>query len=125
MPAQDKSLFPRIYEVVRQVPRGRVASYGQIAEIVGARCGARCDARMVGYAMAATPEGSDVPWQRIVNREGKISLLGQGGEIQRMRLEAEGVTFDARNRIDMKRFGWAGPDSAEKESPETTQPALF
>ena len=121
MPAQDKSLFPRIYEVVRQVPRGRVASYGQIAGIVGAGC----DARMVGYAMAATPEGSDVPWQRIVNREGKISLSGQGGEIQRMRLEAEGVTFDARNRIDMKRFGWAGSDSPEKESPETTQPALF
>jgi len=121
MPAQDQRLFPRIYEVVRQVPRGRVASYGQIAEIVGAGC----DARMVGYAMAATPEGSDVPWQRIVNREGKISLPGQGGEIQRMRLEAEGITFDARNRIDMKRFGWAGPDSPEKESPAATQPSLF
>jgi methylated-DNA-protein-cysteine methyltransferase related protein len=121
MPAQNKSLFPRIYEVVRQVPRGRVASYGQIAEIVGAGC----DARMVGYAMAATPEGSDVPWQRIVNRQGKISLPGQGGEIQRMRLEAEGVTFDARNRIDMQRFGWAGSNSPEKESPAATQPSLF
>lgn len=121
MPAQDQSLYPRIYKVVHQVPRGRVASYGQIAEIVGAGC----DARMVGYAMAATPDGSDVPWQRIVNREGKISLPGQGGEIQRMRLEAEGVTFDARNRIDMQRFGWAGPDSPEKESPAATQPSLF
>jgi methylated-DNA-protein-cysteine methyltransferase related protein len=58
-PAQGQSLFPRICEVV-QVPRGRVASYGQIAEIVGAGC----DARMVGDAMAATPEGRDVPWQR-------------------------------------------------------------
>jgi len=121
MSAQDKSLFPCIYEVVRQVPRGRVASYGQIAEIVGAGC----DARMVGYAMAATPEGSDVPWQRIVNREGKISLPGQGGAIQRMRLEAEGVAFDARNRIDMQRFGWAGPGSPEQESPTPTQPPLF
>ena len=91
MPTQDnKSLFPRIYEVVRQVPRGQVASYGQIAEIVGAGC----DARMVGYAMAAIPQGSDVPWQRIVNREGKISLPGQGGEIQRTRLEAEGEALD-------------------------------
>ena len=121
MSAQDKSLFPRIYEVVRQVPRGRVASYGQIAEIVGAGC----DARMVGYAMAAIPEGGDVPWQRIVNREGKISLPGQGGEIQRMRLEAEGVTFDARNRIDMRRFGWAGPGSPKNDLPATAQPPLF
>jgi methylated-DNA-protein-cysteine methyltransferase-like protein len=133
MPQQDESLFPRIYEVVRQVPRGQVASYGRIAEIVGAGC----DARMVGYAMHAIPEGSDVPWQRIVNREGKISIPGQGGEIQRLRLEAEGITFDARGRIDMKRFGWEGPDpkwAAEQgyhvkprpeEPPEPTQPSLF
>jgi len=133
MTERDKSLFPRIYQVVRQVPPGRVASYGQIAEIVGPGCGAR----MVGYAMAATPEGSDIPWQRIVNREGKISLPGRGGQIQRMRLEAEGVVFDARNRIDMTRFGWQGPDPAwatehgyhvkqrKEEPPETGQPALF
>jgi methylated-DNA-protein-cysteine methyltransferase-like protein len=133
MPERDESLFPRIYEVVRQVPRGRVASYGQIAEIVGAGS----DARMVGYAMHATPEGSDVPWQRIVNREGKISIPGQGGAIQRMRLEAEGIAFDARGRIDMKRFGWEGPDPAwaaehgylvkprQEEPPEPSQPSLF
>ena len=119
MPERE-SLFPRIYEVVCQVPRGQVASYGQIAEIVGPGC----DARMVGYAMAAIPEGSDVPWQRIVNREGKISLPGRGGEIQRMRLEAEGITFDARGRIDMKHFGWQGTEPQD-EPPEMTQPPLF
>ena len=118
--SNHESLFPRIYEIVRQVPRGRVASYGQIAQIVGAGC----DARMVGYAMAAIPEGSNVPWQRIVNREGKISLPGRGGEIQRMRLEAEGVIFDARGRIDMKRFGWQGNEPHQPES-ETVQPSLF
>jgi methylated-DNA-protein-cysteine methyltransferase related protein len=129
----NKNLFPRIYEVVRQVPHGCVASYGKIAEIVGPGC----DARTVGYAMAGTPEGSDIPWQRIVNREGKISLPGRGGQIQRMRLEAEGVVFDARNRIDMARFGWAGPDPAwaaehgyhvkphTQKEPGQSQPPLF
>ena len=121
MPERDNKLFARIYQVVKQVPRGKVASYGQIAQIVGKGC----DARMVGYAMAGTPEGSDVPWQRIVNREGKISLPGKGGEIQRMRLEAEGITFDARGRIDMKRFGWQGPGSHPDELSEAEQPALF
>lgn len=133
MSKHDEGLFQRIYEVVRQVPPGRVASYGQIAEIVDAGC----DARTVGYAMAGTPEGGEVPWQRIVNREGKISLPGQGGEIQRMRLESEGVPFDARGRIDMKRFGWEGPDPTwaaehgyhvkprKEEPPEATQSMLF
>ncbi len=133
MPAPDEGLRARIFEVVRQVPYGRVASYGQIARIVGVGC----DARMVGYAMAATPEGSDVPWQRIVNREGRISQPAPGGVYQRMRLEAEGVEFDARNRINMERFGWEGPDpnwAAEhgyhveprhEEPPEPEQPSLF
>ena len=122
MPERDDPLFARIYEVARQVPPGRVASYGQITEIVGAGC----DARMVGYAMAGAPEGGDIPWQRIVNRQGKISLPGKGGEIQRMRLEAEGIIFDARGRIDMERFGWRGPGQLdEPEPPELEQPSLF
>ena len=121
MPQRDDHLFARIYEVVNQVPRGKVANYGQIAQIVGVGC----DARMVGYALASTPEGSDIPWQRIVNRQGKISLPGQGGEIQRMRLEAEGITFDARGRIDMKRFGWQGPGQTDEKQTQVEQPSLF
>jgi methylated-DNA-protein-cysteine methyltransferase related protein len=97
-------LFARIYAVVRRVPRGRVASYGLIARVVGAGCGART----VGYALAAMPDKCDVPWQRIVNREGRVSLPGLGGEVQRALLEAEGVVFDALHRIDLARFGWAG-----------------
>ncbi len=133
MPERDDRLFARIWELVKQVPRGQVASYGQIAEIVGQGC----DARRVGYAMHGTPEGSGVPWQRIVNREGKISQPGAGGVIQRMRLEAEGIVFDKRGRIDMKRFGWPGPDPAwaaehgyhvrprEQEPLEPGQPSLL
>ncbi len=133
MPEVEKGLRERIYEVVCQVPPGRVASYGQIAEIVGPGC----DARMVGYAMAATPAGRDIPWQRIVNREGRVSQPGTGGAKQRMRLEAEGIQFDTRNRIDMRQYGWEGPDpewAAEHgyrvkprtdEPPAPEQPALF
>jgi methylated-DNA-protein-cysteine methyltransferase-like protein len=103
-PRQGRSLFARIYAAVRRVPRGRVASYGLIARLVGGGCGARA----VGYALAATPSGADLPWQRIVNCEGQISLSGTAGDVQRACLEAEGVIFDRRGQIDMRRFGWTG-----------------
>ncbi len=107
---EDEVLFARVYEVVRQVPAGRVASYGDVAAVVGPGC----DARMVGYALNALPKRDEaaVPWQRIVNREGGISTRGVR---QRELLETEGITFDARGRIPMARFRWAGPDSAWAE----------
>ncbi|RME70512.1 MAG: cysteine methyltransferase [Chloroflexi bacterium] len=99
----------RIYAVVRQIPPGRVATYGQIAAIVGG-----CTARMVGYALAALPPETDVPWQRVINRQGKISPRGAGdGSLrQRLLLEAEGIAFDQAHRVDLGRFGWQGPDWA-------------
>ncbi len=102
---KDYPLYQRIYEIVCLIPRGQVATYGQIANMVGG-----CTARMVGYAMAATPEGRDIPWQRVVNSQGKVSLRshGDGDLLQRHLLEAEGVVFDARERIDLKKFGWTG-----------------
>jgi methylated-DNA-protein-cysteine methyltransferase-like protein len=98
----SSGLFSRIYDIVRHVPRGRVSSYGLIARIAG------CDARMVGYALASVPQSLDLPWQRIVNRKGEISLSGLAGSAQRVRLEAEGVAFDRYGRIDLRRFGWTG-----------------
>ncbi|GAB4444462.1 MAG: hypothetical protein Kow0031_26900 [Anaerolineae bacterium] len=100
-------VYERIYAVVGQIPRGRVATYGQIAAIVG-----RCTPRMVGYAMAALPYGSTVPWQRVINRQGKVSPRsgGSGSAKQRQILEAEGVVFDGQGRVDFKQFGWPGPD---------------
>jgi methylated-DNA-protein-cysteine methyltransferase-like protein len=103
---EARSLFPKIYEVVKQVPWGTVTTYGAVAHIVGAGC----DARLVGYAMAGLRDDS-VPWQRVINAQGKISPRGgRGADIQRKRLEAEGVEFDERSRIDLDRFGWRGPD---------------
>jgi methylated-DNA-protein-cysteine methyltransferase-like protein len=105
---KDLSLYDRIYAVARQIPAGKVSTYGQIAAIVGRGC----TARQVGYAMAALKaEDKAVPWQRVINSQAKISLRhGEGGAIQQQLLEAEGVEFDARGRTDFDRFGWDGPD---------------
>ena len=113
--AQTRALFPRVYDVVRQVPRGKVTTYGDVAQLVGSGC----DARVVGYAMAVCPD--DVPWQRVINSQGKISLKGEAAQKQRLRLEAEGIAFDPRGKIDLKRFRWAGPGGEYSPS----QPSLF
>ena len=105
---KDASLYERIYAVARQIPRGKVSTYGQVAAIVGRSC----SAREVGYAMAALRnDDQSVPWQRVINSQGEISLRpGEGAEAQRKLLEAEGVQFDAKGRVDFDLFGWDGPD---------------
>jgi methylated-DNA-protein-cysteine methyltransferase-like protein len=97
------SSYERIYAVVCEIPRGRVATYGRIAFFLE-----RCTARKVGYAMAAVPAGSDVPWQRVINSQGRCSRRahGDGHVVQRALLEQEGIVFDARGRVDLRRFGW-------------------
>ncbi len=99
--AQDTP-YGRIYTIVRQIPYGQVATYGQIARLVG-----RCSARLVGYAMAGLPFDSDVPWHRVINYKGRISpRAGIGSQLQRQRLEAEGVLFHPDGSIDLERFRW-------------------
>jgi methylated-DNA-protein-cysteine methyltransferase-like protein len=94
-------LYSRIYALVSLIPPGRVTTYGRIARQAG------CTARTVGFAMAALPVGHDVPWQRVINSQGKVSPRrnGDGDLIQRLLLEAEGVRFDARGRVDLVRYG--------------------
>jgi methylated-DNA-protein-cysteine methyltransferase-like protein len=94
----------KIYAAVRRVPRGRVTTYGAIAELAELEG----HARQVGYALNDLPSGSNVPWHRVVNARGEISPRSRGDshELQRMLLEAEGVEFDLRGTIDLKRFGW-------------------
>ena len=93
-----------VYRVVRQIPRGKVATYGQLAALLGyPRAG-----RAVGYAMKRCPH--DIPWQRVVNATGGISLRANvsGMITQRVRLEQEEIPF-ARGRVDLRRCRWAGP----------------
>jgi methylated-DNA-protein-cysteine methyltransferase-like protein len=102
MPTEGR--WERIYAVVRRIPRGRVGTYGQVAEAADLAG----HARQVGYALHVLSEESLVPWHRVVNAHGEISLQpGSGSEVtQRLLLESEGVRFDARGRIDLKLFGW-------------------
>jgi methylated-DNA-protein-cysteine methyltransferase-like protein len=100
-----KRQFDAVYVMVRQIPEGHVASYGQVAFFLGWPNGART----VGWALRALPTGSDVPWHRVVNAQGKISLPNP--RRQRAQLEAEGIIFDQQDKIDLKRFGWSGPDA--------------
>jgi methylated-DNA-protein-cysteine methyltransferase-like protein len=94
----------RIYDVVKRIPRGRVATYGQIAALAGLRG----HARQVGYALHALPERSGVPWHRVVNAQGKVSLAAEtdGALIQRRLLEKEGVRFSRLGVIDLDRYRW-------------------
>lgn len=100
-----ENLREKIYAVIRRIPPGKVATYGQVAALAGLPR----RARMVGQALRSTPEGLDLPWQRVINAGGRISPRGGIGweeGYQRHLLEEEGVVFDERGRIDLERFGW-------------------
>lgn len=102
----NESMYERIYAVVKMVPPGKVATYGQIARIAG-----RCSARNVGYAMSSVSSKSDVPWHRIINSRGKISVRSHGEEctVQSRILESEGIVFTITRTVDLEIFGWEGP----------------
>ena len=99
------SIRQRIYAVVRRVPRGKVATYGQIAEIAGLEG----HARQVGYAMAALHSGSALPWHRIINAEGRVSMRSAGAGstiVQQQLLEREGIVFNDGGRVSLTRYRW-------------------
>ena len=100
-------LYELVWTAVKRIPRGRVATYGQIAALAGMPK----HARQAGYALAATPENKKIPWHRVINAQGKISLRlkhwdSGSDDFQRILLEAEGVVFDSDGRVDLKRFRW-------------------
>jgi methylated-DNA-protein-cysteine methyltransferase-like protein len=96
--------YERIWAVVRRIPRGRVATYGQVAGLAGLEG----HARQAGYAMHALPPDSNVPWHRVINSRGEVSprTSGDSHELQRLLLEDEGVVFDLRGRCDLKKYRW-------------------
>jgi methylated-DNA-protein-cysteine methyltransferase-like protein len=103
--AESKSLYSRIYSVVRTIPPGKVLTYGQVAKIAGVGK----NYRLIGYALHNLPENSGIPWQRVVNRFGKISYaFSRGGHdyLQKVLLEREGIVFDTRERINLSKFGY-------------------
>ena len=97
------TLYQRFYAVVRRIPKGKVATYGQVAALAGLPR----HSRHVGYALAALTK-DDVPWQRVINSKGEISGRDYPDAVrgQRARLEDEGVEFDGRGRVDLKKYGW-------------------
>ena len=106
--------YARIYDWVRRVPEGKVATYGQIAGLAR-----KCSARQVGYAMAALQDGNDIPWHRIINSQGRISRRtgSEGHYLQRILLEMEGVVFSKDDKIDLLKYRWIAP--TEFQLPKT------
>lgn len=115
-PPNLQEYYQQVWNLARQIPRGSVATYGQIAKLIPPPNGVEIEAyaafapRWVGGALAACPQ--DVPWQRVINSKGEISERA-GAEKQRELLEQEGITFDAKDRADLKKFGWKGPGAED------------
>jgi methylated-DNA-protein-cysteine methyltransferase related protein len=110
-PPDPKTYANQVYEIVRRIPSGRVTTYGRVAGMILPPVGVdpgdylKLSPRWVGSAMAHAPD--DVPWQRVINSQGKVSPRpGMGPMVQRKLLEQEGVIFDERDRVDLEQFGW-------------------
>lgn len=106
MASKGSKTYAEIYALVRLIPKGKVATYGQIAQLHGG-----VGARQVGYALnnlRNREDIEDVPWQRVINAKGEISMHGggQGSFIQQVLLEEEGIVFDEKNRINLRVFRW-------------------
>jgi methylated-DNA-protein-cysteine methyltransferase related protein len=111
---QASSLAGKVYALVRACPPGRVTTYGWVANALGLPRGG---ARVVGWVMNETPSDAHVPAQRVINSKGELSgawAFGQRGRMRKL-LEDEGVVFDAKERVDLKRYGW---DPARDLSPD-------
>ncbi len=105
-----KNFYQHVYDLVAQIPSGRVMTYGQIAIILRRPTAARA----VGYALHQLPPGSHVPWQRVINAQGKISPRGAGDvlhepSVQQILLKQEGIEFDRQGKIDLDRYLWEPP----------------
>lgn len=105
MDAGRLKVFEEIIAVVKRIPRGKVATYGQVGSLAGGYSG-----RVAGFALASLHyrRGEEAPWQRVINRLGKLSLKSFDGALQRSLLEEEGIVFDAHDMIDLEEYQWDG-----------------
>jgi len=101
---KNTGIYTRIYRVVRRIPKGQVATYGQVATMAGMAG----HARQVGYALHALPEGTEIPWHRVINAKGMISSRSEPAseEKQRLLLEAEGICFNEDKKLRFNRYRW-------------------
>ncbi len=99
-----KNFYQRVYDLTRQIPSGKVVTYGQMATLLGHSRAARA----VGYALRYLSDGSDVPWHRVINYQGQISprFPADSPRLQRLLLEAEGVVFDDQARVNLSIYRW-------------------
>ncbi len=145
-PPDPETFNALVWKIVQQIPPGKVSTYGQVASMIPPPEGVlppqydRLGSRWVGTAMRATPPGQGIPWQRVINSQGKISLpVGSRAAVeQRERLEAEGVIFSPSDKVNFEVVGWDGPEadwlrehdlfppqSLKKRSNKPEQPSLF
>ncbi len=99
--AGERSPFEVVRAIVRRIPRGRVATYGQLSQLIDGRLSPLA----IGWALSGAPEDS-LPWHRVINAKGGISTDGEHPGLQRALLEAEGVRFDGAGRIDLEHYQW-------------------
>lgn len=126
----NPDFFKTVWLIVRQIPRGRVSTYGQIASMIPPDEGhspdehRRLSPRWVGSALRATPD-QPIPWQRVINSQGKVSLKGATGDTQRRKLEDEGIVFDAKGKVNLAEQGWQGPDDDFLDEYDLLPPNTF
>jgi methylated-DNA-protein-cysteine methyltransferase-like protein len=99
------NLFNQFYEIIFKIPKGKVATYGQVAILAGQPY----SARMVGWALHSLPANTQLPWHRVINAQGKSSLAeASQRQLQQALLETEGILFDENGRVDLEKFQWDG-----------------
>lgn len=99
---EEYSLYEHFYDLISQIPKGEVSTYGDIAKMADCR-----SARAVGFALNQLPEGSDIPWQRVINSQGKVSTRknSEGHCVQQLILEEEGIVFN-EDKLDLNKYRW-------------------
>lgn len=104
MPLEDATFRQRVFHIIAAIPYGKVTTYGDVARLAGSSRAAR----QVGGILKKLPEGSTLPWHRVINRHGQISLRGEDHTRQKEALLAEGIIFTEQGGIDLRTYSWSG-----------------